>query len=1107
VLELTNATVTTPPDTNLSLVVHAGKVTYQLRADTSSECREWVDMLERVIGDASDDTTTNSSATPTADSTSTSNTTVASSTSSTSASPRAPAPVRVPSCDLKAAPPPSPSLVDHALGEDAFNSTDAFGSGASSTPSSPASISRSQSRTDSPSNHVRTMQSTPQAPSPTKMLVTAPVATPDPHVPVASRATLQKLMDVYDSKRVESADASTSQASDAAVLCKQYYLESLKLLKMSANLVPYWGHVISPDRMAMIEQPLNELMDLCTNEAGWYVNAVDSSVRLFRRKPDMEASSASTHTSDGLIGVAKLWWKAAMFAARGDNHVLPWDLQQRLRNQSNDTQQCQQQQKQHFFAASSHQQRAFRSSSRRAMDAPQSQYQMKASCLIPVPARLAFRAVMDMRHHDQWDPMFASGFVLEKLKPYPKDEAKATIDMEYGAAPDLMSSSAMTGTAPSCVKHTLAARGTDIVSMHAQPLWHDSQAPTGVGLDWHTKREFVFLRHFEAYDTKSPTAQWESFAIVEKSVPHQAVVDSLSGRPAGAEQRLASFLHGDSDPVHGWIQGGGWVFKPVIRNNVEVACTVTYLCDMRVGGFVGSSLSPQQHCDLIQNKVMWRVSGLREFLTSLVSIGPLHRMAQETEVGVSASAGGPLLPSTLDFTANDVDHDTRRHSVSASRSFAEKQFDRMLLQSSISMDKDMFVNEEKDEQTAHKGTSVRGDGGDNYDDDATSHQGDEKQLQFRSFEQLMVPDDTPSHLRPYGLPGLERHSGGGIFCNNKEEMERQKGVASELAKRIGKSLLSGKSVTTISLPVRIFEPRSFLERMTDIWCFAPIYLPKAASIVNDPVERLKYVIVFLLSGLHRGGKQLKPFNPILGETYQGSMADGGTVHSEQVSHHPPISSFQMFGGKGDWQYWGTHEYNAQIRPNTVLGQQIGPNHIEFNDGTSISFNMPFCYIKGLMWGDRTCWWIGTVQFTDEKNGIGAELHFNPDERSGWSSYLSSQKSPKDTVRGEIYELDRVGDEFVHPEADSSDRRVLSAIQGSWLADVRFDEVEYWRLGQYKPWPIRNVAREHVLPSDCQLREDIAALLTGDLDHAQNIKEKLEQRQRNDRKLRKKWSTK
>jgi hypothetical protein len=40
----------------------------------------------------------------------------------------------------------------------------------------------------------------------------------------------------------------------------------------------------------------------------------------------------------------------------------------------------------------------------------------------------------------------------------------------------------------------------------------------------------------------------------------------------------------------------------------------------------------------------------------------------------------------------------------------------------------------------------------------------------------------------------------------------------------------------------------------------------------------------------------KPFNPILGETYQ-SLVNGTLFYGEQISHHPPIS-YILIKGRG-----------------------------------------------------------------------------------------------------------------------------------------------------------------------------------------------------------------
>ncbi len=57
-------------------------------------------------------------------------------------------------------------------------------------------------------------------------------------------------------------------------------------------------------------------------------------------------------------------------------------------------------------------------------------------------------------------------------------------------------------------------------------------------------------------------------------------------------------------------------------------------------------------------------------------------------------------------------------------------------------------------------------------------------------------------------------------------------------------------------------------------------------------------VAFVIGGLRRQTSTLKPFNPILGETYQGIYSSGWRVFAEQISHHPPISSWQVLDPQG-----------------------------------------------------------------------------------------------------------------------------------------------------------------------------------------------------------------
>lgn len=338
----------------------------------------------------------------------------------------------------------------------------------------------------------------------------------------------------------------------------------------------------------------------------------------------------------------------------------------------------------------------------------------------------------------------------------------------------------------------------------------------------------------------------------------------------------------------------------------------------------------------------------------------------------------------------------------------------------------------------------------------------------------------------FGMPGMGVASGGGAKCIDASQLSEQKTVVTHLIKSMGSNLMEGKSIINISLPVSIFEPRSFLHRMTDVWQFAPLYLSRAAAVEGDPIERMKQVVTFYIAGMHRGMKQQKPFNPILGETYQGRFPDGTEVYCEQVSHHPPVSAFQLFGSCGRWKFYGHHEYVATFRPNGLIGGQHGPNTVEFDDGTKITFDMAHLKLSGVLFGERVITYTDKIVFRDAKSDIRCEIELNPDAVSGLRSWVYSAKTPADTFRGALY---------------MGDREVCSA-EGSWLRELRFGDKVYWKLGEVAPVVPHLPPSSEVLPSDARFRSDLKALLAGQAAEAEAEKKRLEEEQRRDRRLRK-----
>ena len=81
----------------------------------------------------------------------------------------------------------------------------------------------------------------------------------------------------------------------------------------------------------------------------------------------------------------------------------------------------------------------------------------------------------------------------------------------------------------------------------------------------------------------------------------------------------------------------------------------------------------------------------------------------------------------------------------------------------------------------------------------------------------------------------------------------------DVLKRAGLSILEGKGITGLSLPIYIMEPRSTADRYADYFGAYPHWLNKAYGL--KPIEKIKYALTAMVSGLPYSIGQLKPFNP------------------------------------------------------------------------------------------------------------------------------------------------------------------------------------------------------------------------------------------------------
>ncbi|EQC37586.1 hypothetical protein SDRG_05182 [Saprolegnia diclina VS20] len=329
------------------------------------------------------------------------------------------------------------------------------------------------------------------------------------------------------------------------------------------------------------------------------------------------------------------------------------------------------------------------------------------------------------------------------------------------------------------------------------------------------------------------------------------------------------------------------------------------------------------------------------------------------------------------------------------------------------------------------------------------------------------------------LAGFKPNKKGGLVFDDKVVLKKQQGVVKDVMVQLGAQLLSGKLAVRLSLPIRVFEPRSLLERVAEAWSYAPTYLTKAATTM-DAIERLTNVMAFVVSGLHCCVNQNKPFNPILGETYESSLHDGTLIYMEHVQHHPPVAAFLVLGPKESYSLHGRYEFESSMSGNTITNFQNGTTTFECPNG-KVKYEVPQLKMGGVMLGDRLVEWTGVARFADATAGLGGSLDF--DGNDGIFG-----RSAGDDIKGSIHNLKKGTKPSVHIK-----------IQGSWLSQLRFDGNVVWDVTTAPvalpvPVPV-------ALPSDCRYRDDLIELRANDIEKAQASKLRLEELQRNDKKRR------
>ncbi|KAF7287694.1 oxysterol binding protein isoform X2 [Rhynchophorus ferrugineus] len=189
----------------------------------------------------------------------------------------------------------------------------------------------------------------------------------------------------------------------------------------------------------------------------------------------------------------------------------------------------------------------------------------------------------------------------------------------------------------------------------------------------------------------------------------------------------------------------------------------------------------------------------------------------------------------------------------------------------------------------------------------------------------------------------------------------------------------GKDLSKIPMPVNFNEPLSMLQRLTEDYEYADI-LDQAAR-CTDPCEQLAYVAAFTISSYSTTSSRTgKPFNPLLGETYECDRTDdlGWRCFNEQVSHHPPIVAQYCEGA--EWHCWQEFTMTSKFRGKYLQIIPLGNAQVEFlKSGNKFSWRKVTTtvhnIIVGKLWVDQH----GDMEIIGKgaATGINCQLKYIP----------------------------------------------------------------------------------------------------------------------------------
>jgi len=402
----------------------------------------------------------------------------------------------------------------------------------------------------------------------------------------------------------------------------------------------------------------------------------------------------------------------------------------------------------------------------------------------------------------------------------------------------------------------------------------------------------------------------------------------------------------------------------------------------------------------------------------------------------------------------------------------------------------------------------------NNDEDDDRREGESAAEDEATDDEESDPEDDGSFGEaPQVTPGSLEHAPKGPSNEKRElkplplELVNRRTTAPE-AKQLPPSLIGflrknvGKDLSTIAMPVSANEPLSLLQRVSEQLEYSEL-LDQAVTAPAGTGERILLVAAFAVSSFSNARIKeraiRKPFNPMLGETFELVREDKGfRFIAEKVCHRPVVmachadSALWTFSQSPQptQKFWGK---SAEL----ITAGRVRIYIPSTND--RYSYMVATSFLRNIIAGEKYVEPTGHMHVHNETTGEKAVVMFKQNKGmfAGRSEEVSIQAF---NANGSPYPTSLAGkwtESLALSDIDSAEPprevwHVGPVVDG---APARYGFTRF--AAQLNE--VTAIEKDRLPPTDSRLRPDQRMVENGDLDDAEEIKGRLEEAQRARRK--------